>query len=476
MGRLRNLVSAKVSGNVGSMNFREREAGQIVVAERSYSNASKGNGASEAQRMQRCKLANLVAMYDAIKAIQQRAWENRKANSSYFNCLVKYNLTNSPVLLTKQEAEMRSCVIAPYEVSRGSLKTINLTNADDVFTTDIAVDAQMSIENTQGTLAQDIISRNPDFKNGDKISIAILSQYYQENDSVQYPKVNVNYVEYTLDTTSVEPISNIAGLSVTVMTFDSGFIAFEAADAAAFVVHSRLSGGKLLTSQQFIIMSDMAMLNAYSSMSQEEKAMESYGYKGKVLLVPGETDSENVTGEKATVNNVLYDGANVASGSTYNAGKVLTITGTGLTRQNVQVTRAGVVLVPQTDTATRFTYTLGTAGDYKVIVNGSIVATFTIAGAESGITKIVFNGQQSTTPQQNVSATENSSVSIRIEGTGLGQMTATGATLSNVNSSDTLITASVMIPDSGSTFTISVGGQVVVSGTATAGGGGSDII
>ena len=77
MARLKNLISSKLSGNVGAMNFRVRR-GETVVAERVYSNASKGEGATESQRVHRSRLANIVNFYRVIAKAQKKAWEAKE--------------------------------------------------------------------------------------------------------------------------------------------------------------------------------------------------------------------------------------------------------------------------------------------------------------------------------------------------------------------------------------------------------------
>lgn len=478
MGILKNLVNAKVSGNVGSMNFRKRGS-QTVVAERSYSNSSKGAGASMLQRAHRSRLANIVNFFRVIQAIEARAWQNKPENNSDFNMFSKYNLAASPIFLTKQEQLARACVIAPYEVSRGSLLALTQSFNEGKFITGVKLEAGFDLsQNTLGALSQMVLANNVDWRNGDKLSIALLLHNIVEVAGIAAPKSAVTYVEITLDVESNESIMSLPNMALAQPTINAdGMLCCGYTCNAAFAIHSRKVNGVLETSSQFIVMAAVAdaLYARYSSKAQQDLAMASYGYQGDVLLTPGSVTEVPAADLKvASITSIKYGDTALVSGSTIQGGSRLVISGTDLTDGNIIVSVAGVKYVPQVATATSREYTISRGGAMTIVVNGATLYTATVEAAPTGVTSFKFDGYTYQTAQSNKSMTAGKVVSIEVNGADLGTLSATGATLSAIGGTATKRTANVTIPAAGQAYTISCGTEVLISGTATASGGGDD--
>lgn len=302
MGKFTNIVSAQITGNVGSMNFRRKD-GEIVAAQRATTNSSKGDGASYAQRLHRIRIANIANIYRAIALIEKRGWENKGANQSDFNMFSKFNLANSPVFLTKQEAELGAAVVAPYAVSRGSLSPTNgRYTGGTIFNFGLSI-GEGAIDwdtITIPDLSARIIENNKGWEYGDKLSACVCHQITRTISGVTIPQVEVVYLEITLDANSEQLVSDMGNWDA--MQLDAAndhTLQFLDGGDAAFVIHSRETAGKLLTSEQ-----DMVLLNEfselfvkYSGAAQREAAMQSYGYKDAVLLDPNSENADNVTVE-----------------------------------------------------------------------------------------------------------------------------------------------------------------------------------
>lgn len=469
MGKLKNLINAKVSGNVGAMNFRRRGS-QVVVAERSYSNSSKGAGASALQRAHRSRLANIVNFFRVIMAIQARAWQVKGENVSDFNMLSKYNLATSPVFLTKQEALAHASVIAPYEVSRGSLLPLVQSFEENKFNVGVMVGGGFNFaQNSLGALSQQILDNNEGWRNGDKLSVALLTHAMVEISGLQVPKADVVYIEITLDVESTESLMSMPNMIIAQPSLNAdGELVFGMACQGAFAIHSRKINGILETSSQSIIMAPAAdaLYDKYTSEGQKELAMASYGYQADVLLTPGAVVEQSAADVKiAAVTSVKYGSADLVNGSTIEGGSVLTITGTDMTNNNVVVNVAGVKYVPQSVTETTRTFTLGSAGTMTIAVNGTIRYTVTIEVAEApAITKITLGSSNYTEPKSGLNLEQGVSQALSVEGTSLGTLTATGCTLSNVGGTETKRTATAAFNSIGS-FTIMCGSTVVLAGT-----------
>lgn len=310
MGKFTNIVSAQITGNVGSMNFRRKD-GEIVAAQRATTNSSKGDGASYAQRLHRVRIANIANIYRAIALIEKRGWENKGANQSDFNMFSKFNLANSPVFLTKQEAELGAAVVAPYAVSRGSLSPTNgRYTGGTIFNFGLSIgEGEIDWDTISiPDFSARIIENNKGWEYGDKLSACVCHQITRTVSGVTVPQVEVVYLEITLDADSTQLVSDMGNWDA--MQLDAAndhTLQFLDGGDAAFVIHSRETTGHLLTSEQDMILQNPfnQLYVEYTDDAQREAAMQSYGYKDAVLLDP---NSENASAATPSVyiTNMIY--------------------------------------------------------------------------------------------------------------------------------------------------------------------------
>lgn len=472
MGKLKNIISTRISGNVGAMNFRQR-AGEVVVAERVYTNSSKGNGATEAQRVHRSRLANIVNFYRTIIELERKAWANKQAGQSDFNVFSKYNLAGSPIFLTKQEASLGAAVIAPYKVSMGALAPLAGSFVGNVFLSGVAVGASFSIADaTIGALADAVIANNSDWKYGDKLSIAIFNGTMRALNELSVPVVTVKYLEITLnagDSTLLSSLENFAALAPAVTS--EGILSISNGDSAAVSVHSREVGSQLLASEQFVVMnpSQLSIYMQYSSEAQKQKAMASYGYKPDVLLTPySEIDVQVV--EPAFVAAVTYDGQPLSDGATITEAGELVISGENLSTANVQVMNGTEVYTPMSQTAQRQTFNISYPGSYRIIVNGNLAYSFTSTiEVTQRVTSVTIGSNSSTTiPWDNLSLRGGQAFNVVVEGSELGELTANGGTIAAAAGDATRRTATLTPADVVSNWSLLCGGVVIAHGPVTA--------
>lgn len=469
MGILKNIVNAKISGNVGSMNFRRRGS-KVVVAERSYANSSKGYGASYKQRLHRIRIANVSSVFRSIAAIEARAWQFKGENQSDANMFFAKNLANSPVFLTAEQAKNGAAVIAPYVVSEGTLPSLSQSFNADTFHTGIKVPVGWIVgQNTIGALSMAIIANNEGVQNGDKFTFAKIQQTSSVINGKTFPMLNVTYFELTLDANSVMSVASLPNYALMNFAVSEGneIICNNGGDAA-FAIHSRLLASKLYTSTQMVSMNSVqTIFEDFTSDAQKARAMDSYGYKPDVLLTPDMVgDLAEIV---ASVKSVTYNNQPLVSGASLQPGQKLVITGNKLNRTNCYVANAGVVLVPQVDTETKQEYTISRAGALTIVVNGTAYLTCSVQEVESTITSIEFHGVNYTEPQSKVPLQKGSSFNLKIVGTNLGAVTATGAQVS-VSGSNTEKTGGGVAPsEAGVAWTISCGDIVILSGTTIQG-------
>lgn len=469
MGKLKNIISTRISGNVGAMNFRQR-AGEVVVAERVYTNASKGDGATESQRTHRSRLANIVNFYRIILELEKKAWANKQGGQSDFNMFAKYNLANSPIFLTKQEASLGAAVIAPYKVSMGALEPLACSYVAGVFKSGVALGADFAIaEATIGSLADAIIANNPDWKYGDKLSIAILTGVMRSLNEATIPVVNVKYLELTLnagDTTLLADVPNFTALGAA-KDADNIFVLNNGASAGV-AVHSREVNSALLASEQFIDMNpeQMSIYRTYSGDAQKQKAMDSYGYKPDVLLTPySEVEVQVIA--PAFVTGVTLAGSPLVDGSTVTEGGSLVISGIDITRSNVQVYNGSELYTPLASSGTEQRYSIAYPGNYRIIVNGNLAYSFTANIEVTSVVTSVTIGTYSTNEPPLVQDMPRSvPQNVVIVGENLGELSATGCTIADIGGTTSRRTCTLTV-GSGASFTgytLSVGDVVVAQG------------
>lgn len=468
MGKLKNIISTRISGNVGAMNFRQR-AGEVVVAERVYTNKSKGDGATESQRTHRSRLANIVNFYRVILELEKKAWANKQGGQSDFNMFAKYNLANSPIFLTKQEAALGAAVIAPYKVSMGALEPLACSYDGNVFKTGVALGAAFAIADaTIGSLADAIIASNPDFKYGDKLSIAILSGVNRNLTEATIPVVTVKYVELTLnagDATLLADVPNFTALDCAKAADNT--LVVNNGSTAGVAVHSREVNSALLASEQFIVLNAgvYPAYRTYSSEAQKQRAMASYGYQPDVLLTPySEVDVQVI--EPAYVSGVTYAGAALVDGGTYSDPGELVISGEALSTRNVQVMNGSEVYTPVTQSANQQKFSIGYPGNYRIYVNGNLAYSFTSTiVVVQQVTKVTIGSNSSTTiPYTNLQLNGGHAYSVVVEGTELGTLTSDSGTIANAGGDATRRTCTFTPSDLLTDWTLSCGGNVIAHG------------
>lgn len=391
------MLGAQITGNVGAVNFRMVD-GEMVAAKRSYTNSSKGDGASYAQRLHRVRMPNIATLFHQILLIERRGWENKKANQSDFNMFTRANLASSPVFLTKQEAELGAAVIAPYAVSRGNLSQIQAKFTEDTEVTLNINLGSLSVDDwdtlTIGQFSERVVNNNPNWQEGDKLSVCRLVQIERTVSGITIPQVEVTYFEITLDFNSTTVFIDIPNFGT--LQPDAGnpdpqgnrWLHFQDGGDGFFAIHSRESAGYLECSSEDLAMKNLASIVYVNHISEAAKvaAMESYGYKDQVLLDPGSENDASVvvpvyiTSMTFDGSTPVYDGAEAAvDSSIVISGGPSFVAGS----PNVQYQDGNDPSIWRDATCddaqpNQLTYLLDVIGNYRVVANGLTVVTFKV--------------------------------------------------------------------------------------------------
>lgn len=231
------------------------------------------------QMNRRVTWANLVNLWQSFNQRDKPSFETKRPRVSDFNAFMGINIGGNMVYLSQSEANQGACVVAPYQVTEGSLPAIihEFTNSMGVMT-DIALGSlNITDETTLGEFSAAVIDNNENYENGDQI---VFFDFHQSvNPTTHVPYVSVTSNRVTLNTDSEDYLSdlipNAAGFEV--INNRLGYSA--AIVGGACYIHTRKAGdGSTLVSTQKIMVNNQ-ILQSYQSDVSRISAILSYGGK-----------------------------------------------------------------------------------------------------------------------------------------------------------------------------------------------------
>ena len=332
MAIIRGLSPSKLSGSIGDYTYRQTKAGTIV----SQKIQKKANPIRTLkQAAVRLQLKNLVSVYNAFEGTLRMAFQNKPVGWSDLNAFISANYNRYPIFLTKLLSQQGAGIVAPYQVSRGSLMSIGSILSGAVYRTDIALGGLIIGANTKVTeLAKAIIDNNEDFQHGDQIAYFQIAQITDANG---VPRVTVKRQKVVLDLLDNDVLP--AGFLTAGFATVEGYLGQAAACDAHVYIHSREGENNLLVSTQFINVPNAALYNTYGGDTAKITAVESYGgISNQPYLQPSETETPVSVGSdvtpaaptNVTINAVANNSAmgSVTGGGTYVQGAQVTLTAT----------------------------------------------------------------------------------------------------------------------------------------------------
>lgn len=270
-------------GKVGDLVFARRLGQQTT---RAY-NSNPKDAKTRSQVTQRVKMANVIAMYRALKNICNHSFEGLDVGQTPYSAFVKANLTGNKVSLTKEAASFGACVVAPYLISRGSLPSIQVegTGADAV--TNIAVgNLAISGTTTIGQFADALVANNAGIEYGDQLTYVSLVQQTDANTS--YPIVVAGIYEVTLNSSSTDKVRDFipeVGSSV-----KNGFLAHGeliGRGGFAWILSRKPTGSSLMVSTQRLVLTSPDVYDQFATADANTRAITSYGFTMEPILAPG---------------------------------------------------------------------------------------------------------------------------------------------------------------------------------------------
>lgn len=284
--------------------------------------ASVANPRTLAQMEQRTKWANLVNFYRANASWMKYAYETKKTNQSEYNKFMSLNVPSARIYLPKSIASQGGCVVDAYQMTQGSLASIEVQEGDNRWLTNLMLPAgsEFGPLSTVGEVSAALIQQNPAIREGDQLSFIRLTQQVNSNTGV--PFVVVRKYEVIISSNDFRPFYDFMPADYIEFHESGGQMALTVEDsgnAGGFLlILSRTIGGKTYVSTQSIIVANNAALIAqYSSAAAQQAAIDSYGESADAFLTSttaGENEQAAVT---PSVVGVTVDGVARNIGETF---------------------------------------------------------------------------------------------------------------------------------------------------------------
>lgn len=275
MAIVRSLAIGKATGSMGGITYR-------TIGGDTISSQKRGKSSTKLSALQSINIvswANAVNLWQAFEGNDRPSFENRRPRVSDFNEFIAAS-RRVPVYLTRSESQQGGAVVAPYQVTRGSLPSLDNSTAGtggEIGSNIELGDLTIGENTTLGAFSRAIINNNEGWANHDALILFVLRQ--STNTVTGVPYVTVDEYKVTLDVNDNEtllsefdpngeafvktPGSTKLGMGITV-------------NGGAVYIHSRLTSEGTQVSTQSIVATNTLLAN-YQTPTKRDEAINSYG-------------------------------------------------------------------------------------------------------------------------------------------------------------------------------------------------------
>lgn len=270
-----------MTGSAGQLTFK-RVGGKTIVSEKITATT---NTRTTAQQKHRMKWPNLINMYSGVSPFLNCAFENKPQGLSDYNMFVKVNFAGSNVYLTKGEAAAKSCVAAPYQITMGSLDSIEWTGEAGSSVTDITIGPLVIDDATTiAAFSHAVVSNNVHYDYGDQISFICVVQGV--NAVSGHPQCWFYGECVVLDKSSQAKLrACVSAAGFTVKNGKLGCMLDDEFQGAYAWVHSRKQNGATKVSSQVMTVKNDLFVS-YSDDAAYQRAVATYGGETGNFLTP----------------------------------------------------------------------------------------------------------------------------------------------------------------------------------------------
>ncbi|KAA6319282.1 hypothetical protein EZS27_030807 [termite gut metagenome] len=258
------------------------------------------NPRTDAQMRQRTKLANILSAYRTLSSFVRESYQTRPPSLTAYNMFVKNNLRATDVFLDKREALAKTCIVAEFNVSEGTLPPIETKASGDRLLTSLRLPMGFLIDETTtlGEVSSRLAGCNASLRYGDKISILYMIQVRpSEEFGLCMPHAQLTLYEFVLEGDSRIPFYTL--VDERLFRAVDGHVGTDeqVGEGAVGYVHSRKT--KRCTeysTQSLALLPGTALCRTYGSLRKSDKAAASY--EKRVERRKLKVESEELKGEK----------------------------------------------------------------------------------------------------------------------------------------------------------------------------------
>lgn len=268
-------IFRKQSGSIGDMTIRQVN-GQSVTSEKV---TDVRQPRTLAQMLRRVAWRNMQNFWTAFRNLLHPSFEARPRTWSDYNAFISANSGQNGVYLTASEASQGGCVVAPYQITRGSLNSIVMgVTEGGAITSDLKVGAlSIDDETTLAAFSAAIRANNPGWEYGDQLSAFVLLQGV--NALTQVPFVEVKGFEVTLAEDDETMLLDLINNDPTCFAVVNGNLSFSTPiNGGGCYVHSRRQATRTIVSTQSVHVTN-TLLAQYTTDTKRNEAIQSYGGK-----------------------------------------------------------------------------------------------------------------------------------------------------------------------------------------------------
>lgn len=281
--------------------------------------AEVSNPRTEAQMNQRVKWANLVNLYRANASWMKYAFETKKHNQSEYNKWMSLNVTNSRIYLTKEIAAAGGCVVDAYQITQGSLPSIEWSTAFETLVSNIYMPLGFVLADntTIGAFSRALLSENPAIRQGDQLSFIRLTQLL--NAYTGAPYVQVREYEFLVDTSSLGLLGSYWPLDLIGVEGGREFnrLIFNGSSKSggfAMILSRTVAGKTYVSSQPIVPYNNEILINRFSSAEALQAAIDSYGSSADAFLSTVSASSTADIPTDLSLLGMIFNGVTYTSG------------------------------------------------------------------------------------------------------------------------------------------------------------------
>ena len=281
MARLTGIIS-KLNGSAGNLTFRQN-GGQTIVSEKITQTT---NARTECQQKHRMKWANIIREYQVLQPYMKLAFGGTRNGRNDYNKFMSTNLSMAPVYLTKAGANAGMCIVAPYEITHGTIRSIAVSGKGKKAVTDIRLGTLNITETTTvAEFSNAVVLNNKLYNYGDQITYFLVHQVVNEVTNI--PMAEVDACCIVLDKSSEAKLLSL--VDVRGFSVQEKHLAAQAdndfGNHGMVWIHSRKQSAKTLVSTQNLICEN-SLLTVYQSKEAYTDAILSYGGAKEAFLTP----------------------------------------------------------------------------------------------------------------------------------------------------------------------------------------------